>query len=194
MSAEKRAWEVVRRAYEDRPPRPRRPRRRLVLIPAIAVLAAVISPPGRAVFEQVREAVGVQHADPALFALPTSGRLLVVSAEHGGVWLVHDDGFKRRIGSFDDAQWSPHGRFIVATKRDELVALDADGHERWSLARRDPLWPRWEGTDTDTRIAYFAASGLRVVAGDGTGDRLVDAHAGDVPAAWSPARLHTLAY
>ena len=47
---------------------------------------------------------------------------------------------------------------------------------------------------TDTRIAYIAASGLRVVAGDGTGDHLLDAYAGDVPPAWDPTRLHTLAY
>ena len=33
-----------------------------------------------------------------------------------------------------------------------------------------------------------------MVAGDGTGDHLLDAHAGDVPPAWDPARLHTVAY
>jgi dipeptidyl aminopeptidase/acylaminoacyl peptidase len=47
---------------------------------------------------------------------------------------------------------------------------------------------------TDTRIAYITASGLRVVAGDGTGDHLLDAQAGDVPPAWDPGRLHTVAY
>jgi Tol biopolymer transport system component len=142
----------------------------------------------------VREAVGVQHADPALFSLPAPGRLLVVSAGHGGVWLVHDDGFKRRIGSYDDAQWSPHGRYLVATRGNELLALEPNGAVRWTLARREPLWPRWEGTDVDTRIAYLARSGLRVVAGDGTGDRLLDAHAQDVAPAWDPARLHVVAY
>ena len=193
---EERAWQVVRRAYEERPP----PRKRrlasnsLLLAVLVAVVAAVLSPPGRAVFERVREAVGVEHADPALFSLPASGRLLVVSAEHGGVWLVHDNGLKRRIGSYDDAEWSPHGLFLVATKHNELVALAADGSVRWTLTRRDPRWPRWEGTRTDTRIAYFARGGLRVVAGDGTGDRLLDRRAGEVPVAWDPARPHTLAY
>jgi hypothetical protein len=52
----------------------------------------------------------------------------------------------------------------------------------------------WEGTLTDTRIAYAAASGLRVVAGDGTGDHLLDRRGGDVPPAWDPARNHTIAY
>jgi hypothetical protein len=195
--AQHRAWEVVRRAYEDRPPATvRATSRRLVALVAVvvAVTASVFSPPGRAVFERVREAVGVEHAAPALFSLPASGRLLVVSADHGGVWLVHDNGLKRRIGSYEDAQWSPHGRFFVATKANELLAVDPDTGVRWTLARRDVSSPRWEGTRTDTRIAYLARSGLRVVAGDGTGDRLLDRFAGEVAPAWDPARLHVLAY
>ena len=196
---EQRSWEVVKRAYEERTPHPRRrPDLRLLAVVAIVALgvvaAAVASPPGHAVFEKVREVVGVQHAEPALFSLPSPGRLLVVSTEHGGVWLVHSNGFKRRIGSYDDAQWSPHGLYVVVTTDNALLAIDADGDVRWSLPRRDPAWPRWEGTRTDTRIAYFAKSGLRVVAGDGTSDRLLDAYALAVPAAWDPARLHTLAY
>ena len=198
--AEQRAWEVVRLAFEERTPAPRRkPARVSLVLAAVGVVAAAIvvaalSPPGRAVIERVRKTVGIEHAEPALFSLPAPGRLLVVSAEGGGVWLVHDNGYKRRIGSYDDAQWSPHGLFLAATEANELVALDAAGNVHWSLARRGARWPRWEGTRTDTRIAYFAQSGLRVVAGDGTGDRLLDARAGDVPAAWDPARLHTLAY
>jgi hypothetical protein len=173
-------------------------RRRVVAVLAMAalgaVVAAVLSPPGRAVFHRVREAVGIQHAAPALFSLPAHGRLLVVSQSHGGVWLVHDDGLKRRLGSYEDAQWSPHGRFLVATRHNELVALDAAGDVHWSLTRRGAHAPRWEGTETDTRIAYLSASGLRVVAGDGTGDRLLDPNASNVAAAWDPARLNTLAY
>ena len=195
--AEERTWATVRRAYEDRPPRrPATNRRLIALVVAstIVVAAAVLSPPGRAVFERVREAVGVEHAAPAIFSLPASGRLLVVSAERGGVWLVHDNGLKRRIGSYEDAQWSPHGLYLVATKRNQLIAVDPDGGVRWSLARRNVHYPRWEGTRTDTRIAYMAESGLRVVAGDGTGDHLLDRYAQDVPPAWDPARLHVLAY
>ena len=199
-SAEQRTWDVVRLAFEERMPAPRRkqPRVSLVLaavgVVAAAIVVAALSPPGRAVIERVRKTVGIERAEPALFSLPAPGRLLVVSAEGGGVWLVHDNGYKRRIGSYDDAQWSPHGLFLAATEANELVALDAAGNVHWSLARRGARWPRWEGSRTDTRIAYFAQSGLRVVAGDGTGDRLLDARAGDVPAAWDPARLHTLAY
>jgi putative pyrroloquinoline-quinone binding quinoprotein len=197
--AEGRAWEVVKRAYEERTPRPRRASsHRLVIgivVVALGVAAgAAASPPGQAVFEKVREAVGVQHAQPALFALPSRGRLLVVSAKHGGVWLIQPNGLKRRIGSYEDAQWSPHGLFIIATTKNALAAIDADGNTRWSLARRSPSSPRWEGTRTDTRIAYVTPGGLRVVAGDGTGDRLFDPRAQATPPAWDPALLHTVAY
>jgi hypothetical protein len=37
-------------------------------------------------------------------------------------------------------------------------------------------------------------AGLRVVAGDGTGDRLLDRRASAVPPAWDPSTLHTVAY
>jgi WD40-like Beta Propeller Repeat len=199
VTPEDRAWEVVKRAYDERVPAgPHRARTRLVLAGAAAAAAAVVvaalSPPGRAVFHSVREAVGIEHAEPALFSLPTSGRLLVVSADAGGTWLVKANGFMRKLGPYSDAEWSPHGLYVIATERNALVAFDPDGGVRWKLARHDPSWPRWEGTLTDTRIAYVTASGLRVVAGDGTGDRLLDASAGDVPPAWDPDRLHTVAY
>jgi hypothetical protein len=198
VTPEDKAWEVVKRAYEERSPTPRTRRTRPALaataLAVAAVAVAALSPSGKAVFKSVRQAVGIEHAQPALFSLPAPGRLLVVSADDGGTWLVKADGFMRKLGPYTDAEWSPPGLYVIATERDELVAFDPDGGVRWKLARHDPSWPRWEGTMTDTRIAYVAASGLRVVAGDGTGDHLLDAYAGDVPPAWDPARLHTVAY
>src|SRR4051794_22964737 len=172
MTPEDQAWEVVRRAFLERTPAPRRRAGTRVVLAATAlavaaVVAAAVSPPGRAGFHSFREAVGIEQAEPALFSLPTAGRLLVVSADDGGVWLVKANGFMRKLGQYTDAEWSPHGLYVIATERNELVAFDPDGGVRWQLARRDPSWPRWEGTMTDTRIAYIAASGLRVVAGDG---------------------------
>lgn len=196
MTPEDRAWEVVRRAFEERTPAPRATRHRLVLVVAVLVLAAValaaFSPPGHAVFERVRQAVGVEHAAPALAELPAPGRLLVQSAR--GTWVVDADGAKRSIGAWRYAAWSPHGRYVVAARGSELAALDPKGNIRWTISRPGVAWPVWEGTSVDTRIAYVAASGLHVVAGDGTDDRLLDAHAAVEPAAWDPARLHTLAY
>jgi len=189
----------VKRAFEERTPATRRPAGTRLLLAGVAaavaiVIVAALSPPGRAVFHSVREAVGIDHAAPALFSLPAPGRLLVVSSDDGGVWLVKSNGFMRKLGPYSDAEWSPHGLYVVATERNELIAFDPDGGVRWKLARHDPSAPRWEGTMTDTRIAYLAASGLRIVAGDGTDDHLLDAYAGQVAAAWDPTRLHTIAY
>ena len=196
MTPEDRAWEVVRRAYEERIRTPRRttPSNRLLLAGvAAAVLAgAVLSPPGRAVLGDLRESVGVEHAAPALFSLPAPGRLLVVSGEGGGVWVVNGDGSKRRLGDYEDARWSPYGRYVVASGRNALVALEPDGTERWSLARPGVSHPHWGGSRTDTRVAYCTATGLRVVAGDGTGDRLVSRRACE--SEWRPGPDHVLAY
>jgi hypothetical protein len=201
VTPEDRAWEVVRRAFEERVPAPtsRRPGNRLFLAlvaaaGAAAVAVAVITPPGHAVLERVRRAVGIEHAAPQLGSLPAKGRLLVVSSPRGGVWVVDADGLRRRLGDYADAMWSPHGLYVVATTKTDLLTLEPGHGVRWALPRRGAYWPRWEGTRTDTRIAYLTPRGLRVVAGDGTGDHLLDAHAARVAPAWDPARLHTVAY
>lgn len=196
MTPEDRAWEVVRRAFEERTPAPRRTRPRIVVpvVAAAVLVAAVISPPGRALLGSVREAVGVEHAQPALFSLPSPGRLLVVSGE--GPWIVQPDGSRRRLGDWREASWSPFGRFVVASSDNEIAALDPQGHVRWSLARPHVRFPRWGGSRTDTRIAYLTGSRLHVVAGDGTGD--VDQNGGPAAArvapAWKPGARHVLAY
>ena len=159
-----------------------RPRRRswkpvaAIAVAAVAV-AGLLSPPGRAVLDEIREAVGVDESAPALFSLPASGRLLVTA--DSGAWVVDEDGSKRLLGAYREASWSPFGAFVVATKPNELVALEPDGDVRWTLARPDVRFPRWGGTRTDTRIAYLSGSELRVVGGDGKGDRLVDRRAAD---------------
>ena len=189
--ARERAWRVVSAAFAEREPAPRvRSWRPLaVAAAALAVVAAAFSPPGRAVLDDVRDAVlptRVQRTEAALFSLPAPGRLLVVSAEQGGLWVVRADGSRRRLGNYEDARWSPFGRFIVATRRNGLYALTPEGKERWSLARRDVHSPSWGGTRLDTRIAYVDRTGLRVVEGDGDGDRLLLSRADIGPFAWRP--------
>lgn len=191
-AAEERTWRVVAAAYAAREPVTRPSRRgRIALSAAIAVGAvlALVSPPGRAVIDRVRDVVGVEKAQPALFSLPAPGRLLVAS--DAGVWVVQGDGSRRLLGRYREASWSPFGRFVVAARANELAALEPDGGVRWTLPRRAVRSPLWEGTETDTRIAYAVRSGLRVVAGDGAGDRLLTPEIG--PIAWRPGRLHTLA-
>ena len=172
--ARKRAWEVVNTAFAERSPVARSshwPRVAAVAVAATAVLAATLSPPGRAVLDEIREVVGVERAQPALFSLPAPGRLLVAS--DAGIWVVADDGSRRLLGDYREATWSPFGRFVAAARANELAALEPDGDVRWTLPRRRVTSPTWAGTETDTRIAYVDRTGVRVVAGDGTGDRLL---------------------
>jgi hypothetical protein len=196
-AAEERAWSVVRAAYteRDRGPTRRAVQRRVVLAMAalvVACAAAALSPPGRAVVNAVRRSIGIENATPALFRLPSSGRLLVSGG--GGTWIVSADGSKRRLGSWPAASWSPHGLYVVAWSTDELVAVEPKhGSIHWSLARPRISRVRWGGSRIDTRIAYLSGRALRVVAGDGTGDRLLARSVASVAPAWQPEQ-HVLAY
>jgi hypothetical protein len=193
--AEERAWQVVRSAYEERTPSPRGRNvwRPVLVLVAVAVAAGVVaSPPGQAVLDSIREAVGIERAQPALFSLPAPGPLLVESAD--GVWVVQGDGSKRRLGGWREGSWSPFGRFVVVARANELAALEPDGDVRWSLARPNVRFPRWAGDRIDTRIAYLSGTSLRVIAGDGTGDRLLRRNVGAVAPAWLPGEGFRLAY
>lgn len=192
--ARQRTWSVARSAFAERQPVPRASQWRRVAVVALALgalLAAALSPPGQAVVDEIREVVGIERAQPALFSLPAPGRLLVAS--DAGIWTVQQDGSRRLLGDYREATWSPFGRFVVATRENELAALELDGDVRWTLARPGVRSPRWTGSEVDTRIAYADRTGIRVVAGDGTGDRLV---VPDVrgPLAWRPGSQHELAY
>jgi hypothetical protein len=190
--AQERGWAVVAAAYAQREPVSRSRRRwaPVVVTAAVAAVAAVaLTPPGRAVVRTVREAIGVANADRTLYSLPTRGRVLA------GGWVVNADGSTRRLGDYDDWSWSPFGRYVVAAKTDEIVALTARGAVRWQVGRPDVGLPQWGGTRTDTRIAYFSGQRLRVVAGDGTGDRqVIPGFAARIAPAWRPGSSFTLAY
>jgi DNA-binding beta-propeller fold protein YncE len=194
QEARARAWAVVSAAFAEREPEPRRRSWKPVAVVALAVvvLAGLLSPPGRAVLDEIRQVVGVEGSAPALFSLPTPGRLLVTAGS--GVWIVDEDGSKRLLGDYREASWSPFGRFVVATRANELAALAADGTVRWSLARPDVRLPRWGGSRIDTRIAYFSRGQLRVVGGNGKGDRLLDAQSAERAPVWLPGGRHRLAY
>ena len=177
-----------------REPRPARRR----WTPAVAVLLAValavaVSGPGDAVARWVRDVLGAEppKARPALVRVPGGGRLLVNGA--GGTWVVTADGSRRRIGAYAGASWSPNGRFVVAWRDGELLALEPGGRVRWSLARPGLIESaRWNAVD-GFRVAYVTGRSLRVVNGDGTGDRRLAA-AGGGALAWRPDGDHVLAY
>lgn len=192
--ARERARAVVLAAFAEREPQPRRRSWKPVAAVAVALvaLAGLLSPPGRAVLDEIREVVGVERSEPALFSLPAPGRLLVTG--DSGSWIVDRDGSKRLLGPYREASWSPFGRFVVAAKANELAALEPDGDVRWSLSRPDVRFPRWSGTTTDTRIAYLSGSELRIVGGDGKGDRLAARRASDVAPAWRPGPARALTF
>lgn len=195
--ARERAWKLVAAAYAEREPEPRRRSWKPVaaLAAAAVVVVGLLSPPGRAVLGEVREVVGVEGAEPALFSLPAPGRLLVTA--DSGAWVVAEDGSKRLLGPYREASWSPFGRYVVAARENELVALEPDGDVRWTLARPRARSARWAGTRTDTRIVFVTDSRLHVVGGDGRRD--VDAGGGPAPAAgvapaWRPGRTFEVSY
>jgi DNA-binding beta-propeller fold protein YncE len=196
-AAEERGWRVVHAALALRDVHPARGRnlRRLALTGALglAIVVGALSPAGAAVSDLVQDIVepGREPSSEALVSLPAPGRLLAISRQ--GPWIVQQDGSKRLLGRYEDASWSPHGRFVVATRGQELLALDTKGRVRWSLARRGaPNAPRW--SPDGFRVAYLSGRAVRVVAGDGTADRVVVARAGKAAPAWRPGKLHLLAF
>ena len=194
-AARARSLAVVRAAYRTREPAPRRSTPMLALLACVlaaAVLAASVTAPGDAVGRWVREVLGGPlPGRPALVHVPGGGRLLVSSA--GSVWAVAPDGARRRLGDYDGASWSPNGMYAVAWRGGELFAVEPSGVVRWSLARPQPIVAaRWNAVD-GFRVAYLAGAMLRIVNGDGTGDRALGPARG-VPPAWRPDDAHVLAY
>lgn len=212
--AEERGLRVVEAAYAEReadararPESHRPPLPRLALVLAIASLLAalLLSPAGATVRDWVRDAVtsSAPPPEPTLGEIPGGGRLLVQSP--AGPWVVQPDGSRRLLGDYEEATWSPHGLFVAATKGRTLSAVEPDGTPRWSItASHRVKVPRW--SPSGERIAYQAGFDLRVIAGDGTDDRLLagstasgtppDARISPayVAPAWSPGGEDALAY
>jgi len=195
--AEDRAWRVVAAAAAgvDRPALGRRHRWRAVQVVLVAALVAlVVSPAGAEVRHWVADRIepGAPHAKPVLSSLPGNGSLLVDSAR--GPWVVHPDGSKRLLGDYAEASWSPHGLFAVVTRGHELAAVEPDGTPRWVLTRPGQVkLARWNGPD-GFRIAYLEGRTLRVVDGEGAGDRRIAAGVAPVASAWRFGEAHELAY
>ena len=175
-----------------------------VLVVAVAVaLAATLTAPGRAAAEWVGQNLSKVTGQvlqvparpparvPAAGALPGGGRLLAVNDQ--GLFAFGLGGASRQLlGRIDVAAWSPHGRYAVAVRGIELIAVSMRGRRHWSFAeRRQISWPAW--SPSGYRIAYVVggASGGRtvhVVAGDGTGAHVLAATRATPPAWWPGSR------
>jgi hypothetical protein len=194
LAAEARAWDVARDVFAERSPTPPpRPLARYLVAPLAVALAAILAltPAGAAVHRWIDQTLGVKHARPALFSLPTSGQILVAGA--GGVWTIRPDGSKRRLAAGDEAAWSPHALYVAVAGRDQLAALTPRGMTVWSVARPEVRFPRWYPPN-GYRLAYLSAGNVRVIAGDGTGDRLLAGGVESVAPAWRPDHPYQLAY
>lgn len=187
-----RVWDVVREGFAERIPAPRRRDRRPFVLVALAaaLVAAALSPPGHAVWGSLRDAA---RSEDHLLSLPAPGRILVNAQR--GAWVVQRDGSKRFLAGYTDASWSPHGLYLAAVRGNQLLALEPNGKVHWKLARANPVGgPLW--SYDGFRIAYLSGRQLRVVNGDGTGDRLIVPNAGGAQLAayaWRPG-THQLAY
>jgi Tol biopolymer transport system component len=108
-------------------------------------------------------------------------------------WIVSADGARRQLGHWRAASWSPHGRYIAVASGEELAAVNPRGVMQWALRRPAVSDPRWYAP-SGFRVAYRSQNTLRVVAGDGTGDRQLAAGVAPVAPAWRPAHPYQLAY
>ena len=187
--AEQRGRQVVSAAFEER--EPRAPKRSVAIRAGLALLAGgvltgfALTPAGADVRDWIADRVqlGEDDAEPRLSSLPAPGEILVDAP--GGAWVIREDGSKRLLGDFDEATWSPSGRFVGVTDGSELRAVDPAGNFRWSIdagARVSAL--DWS-TDEGFRVAYLAGGQVRVITGDGLSDGPV-ASAADVAPAWRP--------
>jgi hypothetical protein len=190
--AAERAWRVVEAAYSERtgPAARRRPGVRAALAAAVVAvgLGVALTPAGAKVGDWIEDRLSsdAPTTRPAFAGLPRGDEVLAVG--ENGAWVVAPDGALQRVGSFSEAGWSPRGLHVVGVRGRRLAAVTPTGTVKWTLWRRRalrrPAWSRGEGF----RIAYLEGETLRVVAGDGTGDRLVRRRAAPVTPAWRPAR------
>lgn len=196
LEARERVWPTVRAAWEGRERvswAERRARPILALAAAAVLVGAAVSPPGRVAAGWLREQVAVEEEQGRpLVGLPAPGRLLVLSPQ--GPWVVQADGSRRLLGAYEDASWSPNGKFVAVAGGRRLAAVEPDGTLRWSLSRPQQVGqPRWFPR-TGFRVAYRSGVNLRVVVGNGTGDRLLARIVAPTAPAWRPGGGHLLTY
>jgi len=157
----------------------------LALIAAGTIAALAMTPAGAEVREWIADRIdsGEKNADPRLTSLPTAGAVLVEAPS--GAWVIREDGSKRRLGEFDEATWSPNGRFVGVTDGTELRAVDPVGKFRWSIEADAPVTALDWSPDEGFRVAYLAGEEIHVVTGDGVSESYT-APARPIGPAWRP--------
>ena len=176
--AERRAWSVVHAAYLERRAGTRRGAEAPPARARRAVLARDHRRPGA--LARRRDRRTADHPGPRR---PPGGPDAVIAAlRRADPSLRAGRNVDRRRRRLDpppgrlaaDASWSPRGLYVAVASGDRLAAVDPRGNVRWAIARPDVSDPRWF-SPTGYRVAYLSAGTLRVIAGDGTDDRLLAA-------------------
>jgi len=194
--ARQRTLETVRAAYAERQPRRRRHHWLATAIAAFALAVAGViglTPAGAEFRDWVHDTIDPQstHPKPVLTGLPGGGSLLAQSRD--GASVVPDGGPRRFLGSFSAASWSPHGLNIGVAYGRTLAAVNPLGELQWSWsAPASVRFPAWS-QDLGYRVAYLSGDELRVVAGDGSGDRALDKSSPVAPV-WRGQTDRVLAY
>ena len=194
--ARQRTLETVRAAYAEREPRRRRHHWVAASIAAASIAVAGViglTPAGAEFREWVQDTVDPQstHPKPVLTALPGGGSLLAQSQD--GASVVPDDGPRRFLGDFSAASWSPHGLNVGVADGHTIAAVNPLGELQWSWsAAAGVRYPAWS-QDLGYRVAYLSGDELRVIAGDGSGDRAIGG-ASPVAPVWRGQTDRVLAY
>jgi hypothetical protein len=193
-----RSWPVVEAALAERAPQPRGRgmAARLVVVCGLICLGvgAALSPAGAAVGDWIGDRFArEERAAPAFAALPEGQPVLAIS--RGGAYVVKPES-TRRLGSFSQAGWSPHGLHVVGVQGRRVIAVTQANTVKWTLARphavHDPAWSTGDGF----RVAYLEGATLRVVVGTGdpATDHPVGRRAAAVTPAWRPHSDRWLTY
>ena len=187
----------------DTLPGPARRRPRWLLAAAAVGAAVVAAGAALAATDRLYVRIGEPSAQERPAATPASGAVrlpedsegLALVAD-GRLWLATRSGLGVQGVAASAAELSPNATFAAVGLGRSLVAIAPGGRRAWSHPTRGPVVAAaW--APNPIAIAYVARRGdaleLRVIEGDGDGDRLIDPDVAPVPPSWR-ADTQALAY
>jgi len=182
-------------------PQARRRRSRWVLATCGAFVAVAIAGAALAATDRLEVRIGAPAGDrPAVATAPPAGRVVLPAGAaglgvvaDGRLWLRTSSGLGVQGLAVTTAELSPQARYAAVGIGRSLVAMAPDGRRAWSHATAGPVAAAaW--APNPIAIAYVVRNAgrheLRVIEGDGDGDRLVDGDVAPVRPSW---RADTLA-
>jgi hypothetical protein len=179
-------------------PEPRRVRRLRTVSFAAAALIVVLSVSAGALAAAGALHVSLGATGPAAGRveqprlLVPAGAKGIAAVVRGRLWLTTRSGVRIEGLPVDSATLSPHALYVAAGIGDALVAMAPDGTRAWSHPTHGQVAAiAW--SPSGLRIAYVVRAGrgfqLRLIEGDGDGDRLVDASVRPARPEWNAGSL-----